>query len=173
MSRIEHLKRSLSLLAVALAFAACDEGVTGPEGDTGLSVEPSFLIGGSALLADPRPSPWGDSGPAGLVIDLDVSKSVFGENVERFAFRTTAALTMSDGSQIHIGPKTEGAAGVEVRGSEADHVSASLRIRFPSSVSTTLAKEKGAVPTLVAIELLDVRTGAVLDRAEATKDIKY
>ena len=174
MSHEKLRRRAPSILTFVLASAlvACGDLPTAPGGAPN-GLEPSLLIGQSPLfLADPRPSPGTPSG-AGLEIEVDVSKVVFGEDVDRYAFRSIAVLRMSDGRALPVPEKFDPAPSVDASEDRNGVVHVTIELPFPRSVSDALAKEGGKVPTEVTVELYDARTGEILDRVQASKSIAY
>ncbi len=172
--------RTLMIATTCAALTGCGDQILSPEVADGPGLGPTFLIGSSPLLADPRPSPWGGENGCGLTVDLEASKAIFGEETDRYAFRTTVTLTLGDGSLMAVNPKVDPAAAVDPRDDPAaaidpkiDPMALSLVVPFSSSVSAALSKEKGAVRTDVTVELLDNETGSVLDRVQASAAIKY
>ncbi len=181
MTRHTLLTHALLLATTLAAATACGDTIAGPELDGGTGLRPAFLIGNSPLgLADPRPSPWGGEDGSGLTLDLDASKVIFGEKIDRYAFRTMVTLTLGDGTAMVVDPKTDPAAAIDPKTDPAasidpkvDPVAITLVVTFPNSVSVAVSKEGDPVKTDVIVELLDTKTGSVLDRVSALAAIKY
>jgi len=159
--RALHRAVTLTLAAACAALAGCRDVPTAPE----LDLRPSYLIGGSPLsLADPRPSPWSD----GKGLEIEVTVSGIGGDIERYSFRTSARLTLGDGSVALINPKSDPAALVDPKDNP---VRVTLVLPFGKELQAALGKEREAVRTEVAVELLE--DGRTVDRVETTAYLKY
>ncbi len=185
MKRQTNTIRALMLGTACATFLACGDGVAGPDlkdhGGSHGAPEPSFLLGGSPLsLADPRPSPWGGEDGSGLTLDLDVSKGIFAEGIDRYAFRTTVTLRLGDGTMMSVDPKVDPAALIDPKDDPVaivdpknDPLAVTLMVPYSSSISAALSKELDAVRTDIVVELIDTKAGLVLDRVQASATIKY
>ena len=156
--RPHGLPTALALAATCAALAGCNDMPTDPE----LDLRPSYLLGGSPVaLADPRPSPWDGKG-----LEIEINVSGIGGDIERYDFRTSAQLTLSDGSVADVQPRTDPAATAQWKGSAV-----TLLLPFGDALQAALAKESGTVWTEVAVELL--KDGKSISRGEATAYLKY
>lgn len=159
--RLHGLQSAFTLAAACAALAGCNDVPTGPE----LDLRPSYLIGSSPLaLADPRPSPWGDG--KGLEVVVNVPSETIGGDIERYAFRTSAQLTLGDGNVARVDAKVDRAATAQWKGDEVV-----LQLPFDDALQAALGKERGAVQTEVAVELL--KDGRTISRVTATAYLKY
>jgi len=157
--RTHGLHRALTLTAACAALAGCRDVPTAPE----LDLRPSYLLGDSPLsLADPRPSPWSD----GKGLEIEVTVSGIGGDIERYSFRTSAQVTLGDGSVARVDAKVDRAAAAQWKGEEV-----TLVLPFGTELQGALGKEREAVRTEVAVELLE--DGRTVDRVEATAYLKY